>query len=316
MKASFKLMLGVAGLLGALQSVSAGDLELRIGYLRGPSDLSLVRDNGALEKELATLGVKVTWLGPFPAAAPAYEALNGGSLDLTSGSSTAFVTAIAGGAPMSMFGYQPMPASGEGIVVKRESDIHSVSDLKGKKVAVNRGGTGEYLLSRALQTAGVDEASVQKAYLLPTDSGSAFSTGHIDAWATWDPYLAMAINNYDGRLLVNGQQLGSENAAGYFIRKDFLANHPEVVKAVLKVLLESNAWAREHPLEAGRIWARQMGNQNDDVARQLGETNTSPLYGVGPEQEEHIRHIGTWYVQQGIIKREPDVSQFVVDFSR
>lgn len=316
MKVSIKLLLAVVGLLGVLHSVNAADLELRIGYLRGPSDLSLVRDNGALDKELAKLGVKVTWLGPFPAAAPAYEALNGGSLDLTSGSSTAFVTAIAGGAPMSMFGYQPMPASGEGIVVKRDSDIHSVSDLKGKKVAVNRGGTGEYLLSRALQTARVDEASVQKAYLLPTDSGSAFSTGHIDAWATWDPYLAMAVNNYDGRLLVNGQQLGSENAAGYFIRKDFLAGHPEVVKVVLKVLLDSNAWARQHPLEAGRIWARQMGNQNDDVARQLGETNTSPLYGVGPEQEEHIRNIAAWYVQQRIIATEPDVSQFVVDLSR
>lgn len=314
MSRPLKILLAALGL--ATSMAQAADFELRIGYLRGPSDLSLVRETGELERELAKQGISVRWLGPFPAAAPAYEALNSGSLDLTSGSSTAFVTAIAGGVPMSMFGYQPMPANGEGIVVNRDSNIHSVADLRGKKVAVNRGGTGEYLLSRALQTAGVEEASVHKEYLTPADSGSAFSSGHLDAWATWDPYLAIARNNYNGRVLVNGQQLGSENAAGYFIRQDYLAAHPAVVKAVLDVLLRSNAWAQQHPLEAGRIWARQMGNQNDEVARQLGATNTSPLLGVGPQQLEHIRHVAQWYVQQKIIASEPDISRFVVDFSR
>lgn len=316
MTLSFKALLTAAGLLVTIASSQAADLELRIGFLRGPSDLSLVHENGALEKALAPLGVKVRWLGPFPAAAPAYEALNGGALDLTSGSSTAFVTSIASGVPMTMFGYQAMPADGEGIVVKNGSNIHSVADLKGKKIAVNRGGTGEYLLSRALQTAGVDESTVSKEYLTPADSGSAFSSGHIDGWATWDPYLAMARNNYDGRVLVNGKQLGSENAAGYFIRRDFLAAHPAVLKAVLDTLLSTNAWARQHPLEAGHIWAKQMGNQNEAVARQLGETNTSPLVAVGPEQAEHIRHIAQWYLQEHIIPSAPDVNQFVVDLSK
>lgn len=294
-------------------NAQAEPLELRIGYLRGPSDLSLVRDTGELEKELAGLAVKVRWLGPFPAAAPAYEALNGGSLDLTSGSSTAFVTAIAGGMPMSMFGYQPMPANGEGIVVKDQAPIHSLADLPGKTVAVNRGGTGEYLLSRALETAGIDEGSVHKQYLSPTDSSSAFASGHVDAWATWDPYLALAQNNYGGRLLINGQQLGSENAAGYFIRQDFLAAHPQVVKAVLEVLQRSNRWAREHPLEAGRIWARQMGNQSEEVARQLGATNTSPLLAVGAQQVEQIQHIADWYWRKQIIRQQPVILEHVVD---
>lgn len=71
MTLSFKALLTAAGLLVTLASSQAADLELRIGFLRGPSDLSLVHENGTLEKALAPLGVKVRWLGPFPAAAPA-----------------------------------------------------------------------------------------------------------------------------------------------------------------------------------------------------------------------------------------------------
>ncbi len=308
-----------ASLLAALFNThiaSAQDVELRIGYLRGPSDLSLLRENGELDRALAKQGVKVTWLGPFPAAAPAYEALNGGSLDMTSGSSTAFVTAIAGGTPMVMFGYQPMPAGGEGIVVHNDSSIRTVSDLKGKTVAANRGGTGEYLLSRALQTAGVDEKAVTKQYLTPTDSGSAFSSGHIDAWATWDPYLSIAVKNYNGRILVNGKELGSENAAGYFISRQFITDHPAVVRSVFDVLKSTNAWARQHPQEAGRVWAKQMGNQNEEVARQLGETNTSELIAVGPDQAKHIENVAAWYAEKKIIRSKPDVKSSLIDFSQ
>ncbi|WP_244563388.1 ABC transporter substrate-binding protein [Pantoea rodasii] len=142
---------------------AAEDITLRIGFLRGPTDLALAKEKGTLEKALAAHHVKVEWAGPFSAAAPAYEALNAGAIDLTTGSSTAFVTAIAAGLPLQFFAYQAMPANGEGIVVRNESHIASLNDLRGKKVAVNKGGTGEYLLSRALSSAGIPEDAVQKS---------------------------------------------------------------------------------------------------------------------------------------------------------
>ncbi|MCE0876939.1 MULTISPECIES: hypothetical protein [Pseudomonas] len=82
------------------------------------------------------------------------------------------------------------------------------------------------------------------------------------------------------------------------------------------MLKSTNAWARQHPQEAGRIWAKQMGNQNEEVARQLGETNTSELIAVGPDQTKHIENVAAWYAEKKIIRNKPDVESSVIDFSK
>jgi ABC-type nitrate/sulfonate/bicarbonate transport system substrate-binding protein len=142
-------------------------VTLRIGYLKGTTDLTLAKAHGSLEKALEPRGVSVTWDGPFPASAPAVEALNGGAVDLTGGSSTSFITSRAGGVKLVMFAYQPQSAGNEGIVVRADSTLHSLADLQGHTVAVNRGGTGEYLLVRALTKANVPADRVTRAYLAP-----------------------------------------------------------------------------------------------------------------------------------------------------
>ncbi|MDE8556686.1 aliphatic sulfonate ABC transporter substrate-binding protein [Pantoea vagans] len=299
-------------ILCAGMAMATEPLTLRIGFLRGPTDLALAKEKGTLEKALAAHQVNVVWSGPFAAAAPAYEALNAGSIDMTTGSSTAFVTAIAAGLPLRFFAYQAMPAEGEGIVVRNSSDIHSLQDLRGKKVAVNKGGTGEYLLSRALDRAGIPEQEVTKVYLSPSDTGTAFVGGHVDAWATWDPFLSLARQSYDARQLSTGQQIGSENAAGYFVSEAFYQAHPEVLNWVYDVLQQENHWAKAHPLEAGKIWASQIGQQGSTLAALLGKVNTVPVTPVDDAAITHIGHIADWYEQQGLIASHPDIRQHVV----
>ena len=304
----------VAAALGITLAAQAADpVTLRIGFLRAPTDLALARENGSLEKALAAHNVKLQWSGTFSSAAPAYEAMNAGSIDITTGSSTAFVTAISAGLPLVFFGYQAMSPDGEGIVVRKQSPLKTLADLRGKKVAVNKGGTGEYLLSRALQSAGMKESDVQKEYLTPTDSGSAFVGGHVDAWAVWDPFLSLARQSYDGRLLTNGNQLGSENAVGYFVTTSFYQQHPEVVKIFWEVMKQQNAWAKQHPHVAGKIWAQQMGRLGDGLGDQLGAVNNVPLSPVGAAQRQHIQHVAEWYLQQGLIKAIPDINAHSVE---
>ena len=62
-----------------------------------------------------------------------------------------------------------------------------VADLIGKKVGVNRGGIGEYLLAKALAQNGISLDQMEKTYLGPADGAYAFSTCNVDALAVWDP---------------------------------------------------------------------------------------------------------------------------------
>lgn len=309
----FLKQLMAGALVAATVQTAMAETTLKIGFLRGPTDMALARENGSLEKALAEKGIRLEWAGPFSAAAPAYEALNAGSIDMTTGSSTAFITAISAGLPLIFFAAQPMPAEGEGIVVREDSPIKTLADLRGKNVAVNKGGTGEYLLSRALENAGIDESEVKKSWLSPSDTGTAFAGGHVDAWATWDPFLTLARKTLNGRLLINGRDLGSENAAGYFVSQRWYHAHPEVLQIVWQVLQQQNAWAKAHPREAGKIWAKQMGQSGEGVSDLLGEVNTVPITVVDAEARAHLKHIADWYLAKGLIPAIPDIDAHTVE---
>lgn len=258
----------VAGLIPAAQ---AADHTIRIGWLRGPNDITLAKSRGTLEKALAEKGIKVEWAGPFPAAAPAFEALNAGSIDITAGSSTSAIAALSAKIPLVIFAYQKMSPGAEGIVVKKDSGIASIKDLAGKKVAVNRGGTGEYLLMQGLQTNGVDPKSVERVYLSPSDSGPSFTQGHVDAWATWDPFLTIAETAYEGKMVADGAAIKSDNAVVLVASKEFAKSKADQLQFVFDVIKSENAWAVANKEEAGTVWVKEMNVPSNLAAKNWRE---------------------------------------------
>ncbi|SCX32825.1 aliphatic sulfonate ABC transporter substrate-binding protein [Agrobacterium rosae] len=292
-------------------SVHAAEDVVRIGWLRGPNDITLAKSRGTLEKALSEKGIKVEWAGPFPAAAPAFEALNAGSIDITAGSSTSAITALAAKIPLVIFAYQKMAPGSEGIVAKKDSGITSIKDLAGKRVAVNRGGTGEYLLMQGLATNGVDPKSVERVYLSPSDSGPSFTQGHVDAWATWDPFLTIAEKAYDGKVIVDGAAIKSDNAVVLVASHDFAKDKADQLELVFDVIKSENAWAVANKAEAGAIWAKEM-NIPTDLGAKIGANNAVPTTSVSQADVKQIGAIAEWYVKSGIIKTLPDVASGVV----
>jgi sulfonate transport system substrate-binding protein len=303
------------GLLGAaalpLPALAADAAPVRIGWLRAPNDITTGRARGTLERAVAAQGARVEWAGPFAAAAPALEALNAGSIDITAGSSTASIAALAAGIPMQVFAYQKIAPGGEGILVKQDSPIRRLADLAGRSVAVNRGGTGEYLLMRALDTNGVPAAEVKRVYLSPGDSGAAFAQGHVDAWATWDPFVTIGLENYGARLLADGAAIGSDNAVTLLCSRDFAARRRLLLQAVFDSCLADNLWAQQNTGEAGRIWAEAM-SLPAALAPAIGRNNAVPTRGVTDADVAQIAQIADWYVSSRIIPRRPEIEAGVV----
>lgn len=223
------------------------DNVLRIGYQKYGT-LILLKATGALEKRLAPLGIKVTWT-EFPAGPQLLEGLNVGSVDFGTTGETPPVFAQAAGANLGYVGFEPPAPAGEAIVVPKDSPIKSVADLKGKKVALNKGSNVHYLLVRALEKAGLQYKDIQPAFLPPADARAAFERGSVDAWVIWDPFLAAAEKQTGARVLVDGKGAVS-NHQFYLAEKTYGSRRPDVIAATFDEIAKVDAWVQKSPKEA------------------------------------------------------------------
>ncbi|WP_210498041.1 ABC transporter substrate-binding protein, partial [Pantoea ananatis] len=117
------------------------------------------------------------------------------------------------------------------IVVPADSTIKSVKDLKGKRVALNKGSDVNYLLVSALEQAGLKYKDITPVYLPPADARAAFQRGAVDAWVIWDPYLAEVETTAGARLLKNAEGL-VPHYTFYLASRKFAEGHPDEAKEV------------------------------------------------------------------------------------
>ena len=225
----------------AWAQASAGAV-LRVGHQKGW--LSIIKARGTLEKRLAPLGVKVTWT-EFNAGPVQLEALNVGSIDFGDVGEAPPIFAQAAGAPLVYAGATvPRPAL-EAVIVPSGSAIRSVADLKGKRVAYNKGSNVHYFLVKLLEKHGLKYADVQSVFLAPADARAAFEKGAVDAWIIWDPFLASAQKTLGARILADATGVVN-NRAYYFSSRDFASRPPEVLRIAVEEINAFDRWAAKN----------------------------------------------------------------------
>jgi sulfonate transport system substrate-binding protein len=117
--------------------------------------------------------------------------------------------------------------------------------LRGKRIALNRGSNVHYLLVKALQKANLKYSDIQPVYLAPADARAAFTSGSVDAWVIWDPYLAAVERQLGARSIANGEGL-VRNTQYYLASRKFADAQPQVIHAVLDELAKIDDWARDN----------------------------------------------------------------------
>ena len=234
----------------------AADKVVRIGVQKYGS-LILLKERGLLEERLAPQGWQVAWT-EFPGGPQLLEALNVGAIDFGTTGEAPPIFAQAAGAPLLYVAHEPPAPRGEAILVPKDSPVASVADLKGRKVALNKGSNVHYLLVRALEHAGLAYGDIEPVYMPPADARAAFERGAVDAWAIWDPFLAAAQAATDARTLVDGTGLVS-NHQFYLAAQPFLADQPAIVQAILAALVEADHWGAANPAEVAALIGPRMG---------------------------------------------------------
>ncbi len=240
-----------------LSPISVRAATLRIGYQKAASTLVLLKTHGSLEKKLAPLNVEVKWL-EFAAGPQLLEGLNLGSIDFGYVGEVPPIFALAAGAPLVYTAYELPTPEAEGILVPKDSPIRSVADLKGKKIAFNKGSDVHWLVVKALADAGLKYSDVQPAYLAPADARAAFQNGAIDAWAIWDPFFTAAQEQLGARVVTTAK--GIVNRHQYFVStRGFSEKNGEIIKILMAELSEVGQWVRGNYAQAAAELAPIQG---------------------------------------------------------
>jgi sulfonate transport system substrate-binding protein len=280
---------------------------LRIGYQRSSSLLNLLRTREILEGRLGKR-VQVVWQ-QFAAGPQMLEALNVGSVDFGTCGEAPPVFAQAAGAPLLYVALERVGPTAEAILVRPAAAYRSLADLKGKRIALNKGSNVHYFLVRALEEAGMTYQDIIPVFLPPADARAAFESGRVDAWAIWDPFFAAAVEAGQARVLIDGTGI-VENFQYYLATRRLAAEQPETLLTVLAELRQINDWAESHRREVTSFLAGllELDLHVLEVAEQRRVYGVEP---IGPETVAYQQRIADTFFRLGLLPNKIDVAQTI-----
>ncbi|MBV6817618.1 sulfonate ABC transporter substrate-binding protein [Rahnella sp. PD12R] len=312
MPASFSLLRRLPVIAGLLTSLTLSGTalaqekdpaQLRIAYQKGSVGLVLAKSHQLLEKRFPD--TKISWV-EFPAGPQILEALNVGSIDLGGTGDLPPLFAQAAGADLLYIGSEPPKPKAEVILVDSNSPIKTVADLKGHKVAFQKGSSSHNLLLRALQQAGLKFTDIQPVYLTPADARAAFQQHDVDAWAIWDPYYSAAQVQGDVRVLTDGSTL-HQTGSFYLAPKKYTEANPQFISAVLDVLTQANALTKTDRAQSITLLSQSMGLPDKVVASYLDHLPDMPITPVSAETEKRQQQTADLFYENHILPKPVEI---------
>jgi sulfonate transport system substrate-binding protein len=310
-----RLLLTAAAAFGlpALSGVRAatppetGLQTLRIGFQKSAVNLVILKQQGLLEKRFPN--TKVQWV-EFPAGPQLLEALAVGSLEFGLTGDSPPVFAQAAGKDLLYVGAEPPKPLSSAVLVLPGSPLKSLADLKGKRVALQKGSSAHYLLVRAVEKGGLHWSDITPIYLAPADARAAFEKGAVDAWAIWDPFYAATELAIKPRALTTGQGLSSNNSF-YLASRSFAEQHPQAVRALLDELSRADAYVQSNRKEAAQLIADFSGLSLATVHLFISRRPVSPVGPLTPAITADQQRVADAFHQLELIPRRIDVAQIV-----
>jgi sulfonate transport system substrate-binding protein len=283
--------------------------ELRLDYAYySPSSL-VIRKFGWLEEDFGKDGTSVKWV-LSAGSNRALEYLNSNSIDIGSSAGLAALLSKANGTPIKapyIFSRPEWTA----LVVRKDSNIRTLADLKGKKVAATKGTDPYLFLLRSLHTVGLRRQDIEHVPLQHADGRAALEQGRVDAWAGLDPMMAASE-------LTNGSKLIYRNVAfntyGFLnVREDFLARQPEAVKRVIASYERARKWIVANPAEAARILSDEAKVSLEVALLQIKLRTDLSNPQPGSEHVKALQAASPILIDEALVKPGTDLNKVVTD---
>ncbi|MCR8659470.1 aliphatic sulfonate ABC transporter substrate-binding protein [Paenibacillus endoradicis] len=247
-------------------------VEVNIAVNGGLNLLSIAKSKGWFEEEFATLNATVNW-HEFQSSVPLLEGLVSDRIDFSFIGDGTVVTGKAAKTPFTVISATGVEGNQNSILVKPDSDIQSIADLKGKQIALAKGSSAHIFLVKALEKNGMSESDVKIVQLQPDEANAAFQAGQVDAWGTWDPYVTIETSADRARIVESVKTMNFVAPAVMIGRDKFLKENPELAAAYLRVYQKAVDWVKENTDEAAEILATERKMDKTLVKTLLENTN-------------------------------------------
>ena len=289
---------------------SAGNLSsvtLNVGDQKGTGAEAVLQAAGLLK----TLPFKVNW-SDFTSGPPMLEAMASGSVDIGGVGDAPPVFAASGGENIEIVGARATPdGDQDAVVVPKGSPIKSIQQLRGKRIAYGSGSSGNYDLLTVLDKAGLRDKDVTMVNLQPAQALAAFTSGAVDAWDIWPPYVQQVVAQNGAKVLAVGKQYGSPYSF-QVASKSALANPAKAaaIKVYLQTLNKAYTWTADHPDAWGAAWSAAAGLPASitDVAATVDKQVPSPITSAVTASEQALV---TQFFKAGLIPNNVDMSKYI-----
>jgi len=278
-----------------------------IGY----GALYIAKEKGFFEKAGLDVDLKI-----IEASSDALAAMQGGQIDVVASTVDNFSLFAGNGADLSLLLTLDESSGGDGIVAKK--DIATVADLKGRTVGVQKGSVSQFLLSQALDKAGLTIDDIKAIDMKSGDAGAAFVAGSIDAAVTWQPWLGKAAASDSGKVLIDTKSMPGLIVDALATRTEFPKEHTSDFKAFVKAYFEGVDFMKEDPEAANEIIARNLKMSKETLEGNLSDVrfftakdNADFFAGADSPANKLVTNAGEFYHRIGVLRGTPDVEKVV-----
>lgn len=287
--------------------------EIKIGTMDLVNPDLVARKEKYYEKQL---GIKVK-IVKFDSGKDVNTALAAGSIDVSELGSNPTALGIGNGLNYDVIYIGDIIGSAESLVVKNNANVNSVSQLKGKKIAVPFASTSHYSLLNALKQAGLKESDVKLLDLEPNDIHAAWKRGDIDAAYVWYPVLNNLVK--DGKILTGSDKLAKQGivtADLVVARRDFAKSNKNLVVRYIKALNQANRLDQENKAQSIKDIAEVLNISESDAKFQRngfewidGKKQLSKEY-LGENIANVLKNTADFLKEQGSIKKSPTLKEY------
>jgi NitT/TauT family transport system substrate-binding protein len=291
-------------LVATASQARAQDKVLRVGTLKLIHGITPY-----FYEKFAPAGYKIEVV-PFESPTDGKNAVLTGTVDTCIHGIAAFLLGAAAGEPIVVVA--GATNRGMAIIADAKSDIKTIKDLRGKRVAIFPGSTQEVVILERLKAEGLSIKDIQPIRLSFSDMPAALARGDIDAYVGAEPGPSISLANGVGRLIEYpySTPIGSLNmilsASEKMIKED-----PAKLKLIIEMHKKATDYAMAHPEEMIEIAMQKLGQQRKSI--EIAVPNVELTWKIDDAFIKRARAYSELMLEKKQVRQLPDMSRAITE---